>query len=76
MLQVRQIISLVTSHPYLPFSRHIIPILHDTARANPTQRVLPHSLMNKSQELTVFHGRQKLISAVELRPESYGKLQI
>ena len=28
MLQVRQVISLVTSHPYLPFCRHIIPILH------------------------------------------------
>ena len=28
MLQVRQIISLVTSHPYLPFCRHIIPILN------------------------------------------------
>ena len=27
MLQVRQVISLVTSHPYLPFCRHIIPIL-------------------------------------------------
>ena len=26
MLQVRQVISLVTSHPYLPFCRHIIPI--------------------------------------------------
>ena len=28
MLQVRQVISLVTSHPYLPFCRHIIPIFH------------------------------------------------
>ena len=28
MLQVRQLISLVTSHPYLPFCRHIIPILN------------------------------------------------
>ena len=28
MLQVRQVISLVTSHPYFPFCRHIIPILH------------------------------------------------
>ena len=28
MLQVRQVISLVTSHPYLPFGRHIIPILN------------------------------------------------
>ena len=28
MLQVRQVISLVTSHPYLPFCRHIISILH------------------------------------------------
>ena len=26
MLHVRQVISLVTSHPYLPFCRHIIPI--------------------------------------------------
>ena len=26
-------------------------------------------IMNKSQELTVFHGRQKLTSAVKLRPE-------
>ena len=28
MLQVRQVISLVTSHSYLPFCRHIIPILN------------------------------------------------
>ena len=28
MLQVRQVIRLVTSHPYLPFCRHIIPILN------------------------------------------------
>ena len=28
MLQVRQVISLVTSHPFLPFCKHIIPILH------------------------------------------------
>ena len=28
MLQVRQIISLVASHSYLPFCRHIIPILN------------------------------------------------
>ena len=28
MLQVRQVISLVTSHPYIHFCRHIIPILH------------------------------------------------
>ena len=28
MLQVRQVISLVTSHPFLPFWRHIIPILN------------------------------------------------
>ena len=27
-LQVRQVISLVTSHPYIPFYRYIIPILH------------------------------------------------
>ena len=26
-------------------------------------------IMNKSQELTVFHGRQKLTSAMTLRPE-------
>ena len=26
-------------------------------------------IMNKSQELTVFHGRQKLTSAMKLRPE-------
>ena len=25
--------------------------------------------MNKSQELTVFHGRQKLTSTMKLRPE-------
>ena len=28
ILQVRQVISLVTSHPYFPFCRHIIHILH------------------------------------------------
>ena len=28
MLQVRQVISLVTSHHYLPFCRQIIPILN------------------------------------------------
>ena len=27
------------------------------------------SIMNKSQETTVFHGRQKLTSAMKLRPE-------
>ena len=26
-------------------------------------------VMNKSQELTVFHGHQKLTSAMKLRPE-------
>ena len=26
-------------------------------------------IMNKSQELTVFHGRQKLTSAMKQRPE-------
>ena len=26
-------------------------------------------IMNKSQELTVFHGRQKLTSAMKIRPE-------
>ena len=26
-------------------------------------------IMNKSQKLTVFHGRQKLTSAMKLRPE-------
>ena len=26
-------------------------------------------IMNKLQELTVFHGRQKLTSAMKLRPE-------
>ena len=26
-------------------------------------------IMNKSQELMVFHGRQKLTSAMKLRPE-------
>ena len=29
MLQVRHVISIVTSHPYLPFCRHIIPIILD-----------------------------------------------
>ena len=45
--------------------------------ANPTLRVLPHSLniiiiiiiMNKSQETMVFSGRQKWTSAMKLRPE-------
>ena len=27
------------------------------------------SIMNKSQEMTVFHGRQKLTSAMKQRPE-------
>ena len=27
------------------------------------------SIMNKSQEMTVFHGRQKLTSATKQRPE-------
>ena len=27
------------------------------------------SIMNKSQEMTVFHGRQKLKSAMKQRPE-------
>ena len=28
-------------------------------------------IMNKLQELTVFHGRQKLTSAMKLRPEKW-----
>ena len=28
------------------------------------------SIMNKSQETTVFHGRQKLTSAMQQRPEN------
>ena len=28
-------------------------------------------IMNKSQELTVFHGRQKLTSAKNIRPEKW-----
>ena len=31
--------------------------------------IIISSSMNKSQELTVFHGRQKLASAMKLRPE-------
>ena len=27
--------------------------------------------MNKSQELTIFHGRQKLTAAKNLRPEKW-----
>ena len=45
----------------------------------PTQGVLPHSLiiiMNKSQEKTVFRGRQILTSATKLRPKSDGRFQI
>ena len=30
---------------------------------------LVSSIMNKSQEMTVFHGRQKLISAIKQWPE-------
>ena len=29
------------------------------------------SIMNKSQETTVFHGRQKLTSAMKQRPEKW-----
>ena len=32
---------------------------------------LLHSLMNLSQEMTVFGGRQKLTSAMKLRPETW-----
>ena len=32
--------------------------------------------MNKSQELVVFHGRQKLTSSMKQRPESDGRLQM
>ena len=28
-------------------------------------------IMNKSQEMTVFHGRQKLTSAMKQRPEKW-----
>ena len=34
------------------------------------------SIMNKSQETTVFHGRQKLTSAMKQRQKSDGRLQI
>ena len=33
-------------------------------------------IMNKSQELMVFHGRQKLPSSKNLRTENDGRLQI
>ena len=33
-------------------------------------------IMNKLQEMTVFSGRQKLTSAMKLRPESDGTPQI
>ena len=33
-------------------------------------------IMNKSQETAVFRGRQKLTSAMKLRPESVCRLQI
>ena len=31
--------------------------------------IISISIMNKSQETTVFHGRQKLTSAMKQRPE-------
>ena len=31
--------------------------------------IIISSIMNKSQEITVFHGRQKLISAIKQWPE-------
>ena len=31
--------------------------------------IIISSIMNKSQETTVFHGRQKLTSAMKQRPE-------
>ena len=31
--------------------------------------IITISIMNKSQETTVFHGRQKLTSAMKQRPE-------
>ena len=31
--------------------------------------IISISILNKSQELTVFHGRQKLTSAMKQRPE-------
>ena len=31
--------------------------------------IIISSIMNKSQEMTVFHGRQKLTSAMKQRPE-------
>ena len=33
-------------------------------------------IMNKSQETAVFSGRQKPTSAMKLRPENDGRLQI
>ena len=32
-------------------------------------KIIISSIMNKSQETTVFHGRQKLTSAMKQRPE-------
>ena len=31
--------------------------------------IISISIMNKSQEMTVFHGRQKVISAMKQKPE-------
>ena len=33
-------------------------------------------IMNKSREMIIFHGRQKLTSATRLRTQNDGKLQI
>ena len=34
-----------------------------------TMIIIIISIMNKSQEMTVFHGHQKLTSAIKQRPE-------
>ena len=38
--------------------------------------IISISIMNKSQEITVFHGRQKLTSAMTKGQESDDRLQI
>ena len=52
--------------------------LVDSEKTRPKKllKIIIIIIMNKSQEMTVFGGRQKLTSAMKQRPESDGRLQI
>ena len=57
----------ITIGNVIKFSNYKSSVLHTELRVSTL--VLFIIIRNKAQELTVFHGRQKLTSAMKQRPE-------